>query len=182
VTGPLLLLVPLAVALSTLGYFLFRTLRQPLSVMLPPMAGGGGAEDVRRELAGLLGGMTGGVPADVIARYESLQRRMLAMLPRQTRREGISPELFILHRTASDYLPGAVRSYLVLVQSGDPDQPLADGRTPHQILLAQLELIESTLTDVAVALSRNDADRVLVHGRFLEERFGPGGDLSRPQA
>lgn len=183
-SGPIWLLLPVIVGLSTVGYFVFvfRRMRQPISVPLPAMpGGGGGGEDaIPRALADLLGVMVGHVPVDVISRYESIHRRMLAMLPRMGQMEGTSQDLYILQRTAEDYLPTAVLSYLRLVRAGTDEQPLPDGRTPHMVVLEQLELIEAKLADIDDALNRDDLDRLLVHGRFLETRFGAasGGDLA----
>jgi hypothetical protein len=132
---------------------------------------------VRRELADLLGSMVGTVSPDVMARYETIHRRMLAMLPRMGQLEGTSQDLYILHRTASDYLPTAVRSYLSLARAGTTEQLLSDGRTPRQAVLEQLDLIDARLADIGDALDRSDVDRLLAHGRFLETRFGSGGGL-----
>jgi len=132
------------------------------------------ADDVRRELADLLGSMVGTVSPDVLARYESIHRRMLAMLPRMGQLEGSSQDLYILYRTASDYLPTAVRSYLSVARAGGAEQALPDGRTPRQAVLEQLDLIDSRIADIGDALDRNDLDRLLAHGRFLETRFGDG--------
>jgi hypothetical protein len=180
------LLVPVAVGLSTVGYFVFRTMRQSSSLPLPtiPGGGGGGAEDIRRALADLLGALVGQVSVDVITRYQSIHRRMLGMLPRMGQMEGTSQDLYILRRTAGDYLPTAIQSYLRLARAGATEQALPDGRTPHQVLLEQLELIDARLADIDDALNRNDLDRLLAHGRFLETRFGPASSdlaLKPPQ-
>lgn len=140
----------------------------------PAVAPGPGPDDVRRELADLLGGLVGNVPPDVLSKYESIHRRMLAMLPHLGRLEGTSEDLYILHRTAADYLPVAVQSYLKVARAGGAEQPLADGRTPHQALLEQLDLIETRLADLGAALEGRDLDQLLAHGRFLEARFGAG--------
>jgi hypothetical protein len=114
------------------------------------------------------------VSPDVLARYETVHRRMLAMLPRMGQLEGSAQDLYILHRTASDYLPTAVRSYLSVARAGAAERALPDGRTPRRAVLEQLDLIDSRLADIGDALDQNDMDRLLAHGRFLEERFGDG--------
>jgi hypothetical protein len=170
VNGLLWLLVPVILGLMALGYFVGRSRFQGRPA--PPAPHGPDPDDIRRVLADLLGSMIGTVSPDILARYESIHRRMLAMMPRLGQLEGTSQDLYILHRTASDYLPTAVQSYLSLVRSGTNEQRLADGRTPHQALLEQLDLIETKLADIGDALDRNDLDRLLIHGRFLEARFG----------
>src|SRR5262245_10038559 len=127
-----LLLVPVVPGIAALAYLVRRS-----RAVVPPVAAAPRApdpEDIRRELADLLGSMVGAVSPDILAKYESIHRRMLAMLPRIGQLEGTSQDFFILHRTASDYLPTAVRSYLSLVRAGATEQPLPDGHTPHRAL------------------------------------------------
>ena len=169
--GLLWLLVPVILGLVALAYFAGRSRRQ-VRPAAPAAPAPPDPEDIRRALADLLGSMVGTVAPDILARYESIHRRMLAMMPRLGQLDGTSQDLYILHRTASDYLPTAVQSYLSLVRSGANEQRLPDGRTPHQALLEQLDLIETKLADIGEALDRNDLDRLLIHGRFLEARFG----------
>ncbi len=177
VNGLLLLLVPVILGLAVLGYLVRRSRSQALAVPIVPRDPDPDPDDIRRALADLLGSMIGTVSPDILARYESVHRRMLAMLPRLGQLDGTSQDLYILNRTAGDYLPTAVRSYLSLVRSGTNERRLADGRTPHQALLEQLDLIDAKLADIGDALDRSDLDRLLAHGRFLEARFGtsPGG-------
>jgi hypothetical protein len=171
-----LLVVPIVLGIGALVYLGRRSRAAALPV--PPPPADPDPEDVRRELADLLGSMVGRVSPDVLARYESIHRRMLAMLPSAGRLEGASQDLYILRRTASDYLPTAVQSYLSLARTGAAEQALPDGRTPHQVLLEQLDLIDARLAEIGEALDRNDLDRLLAHGRFLETRFGAAaGDL-----
>ncbi len=178
----LLVVVVVVVGMVALAY-VFRRARIAGSQPAPAGRRPPDHEDMRRELADLLGSMVGKVSPDLLAKYESIHRRMLAMLPRLGQLEGTSQDLYIVHRTASDYLPTAVQSYLALARAGTTEQPLPDGRTPHQALLEQLDLIETKLADISDALARNDVDRLLIHGRFLEARFGaaPGGlELEQP--
>jgi hypothetical protein len=186
--GLLWLLVPVLLGLVALAYFAVRSRLQvrptAAAAPAPPVPE---PEDIRRALADLLGSMVGTVAPDILARYESIHRRMLAMIPRLGQLEGTSQDLYIMHRTASDYLPTAVQSYLSLVRTGTNEQRLPDGRTPHQALLEQLDLIETKLADIGEALDRNDLDRLLIHGRFLQARFdrppsGLGLELPTPEA
>lgn len=169
VLAVLVVLVVLGIAAVA---YLVRSRRRAAAPPVPAAPPTPDPDDIRRELADLLGSMVGTVSPDVLAKYESIHRRMLTMLPRMGQLEGTSQDLFILHRTASDYLPTAVRSYLSLARGGATEQPLPDGRTPHRALLEQLDLIETRLADIGDALDSNDLDRLLIHGRFLEARFG----------
>ena len=177
----LLWLVLLGVLIVLLGAYFNRRSRLKAQPSPPPPAESGlNADDIPRALSDLLGSMIGTVPLDVITKYQSIHRLMLSMLPRMGQLAGTSEDLYILHRTASDYLPTAVRSYLSVALSDAAEEPLPDGRTPHQVVLEQLDLIETRLREIADALDSNDRDRLLIHGRFLEDRFGAKPILPPP--
>ena len=50
---------------------------------------------------------------------------------------------------------------------------MAGGRTPHDVLMDQLALMDSKMQEVADDVARHDSDQLLAHGRFLAERFAP---------
>jgi hypothetical protein len=53
------------------------------------------------------------------------------------------------------------------------EKPLStSGKTAHEELKAQLDLLDSKLDDIAQDLERQDTDRLLANRRFLEQRFG----------
>ena len=128
--------------------------------------------DVRKALDNEVRIVNGRVPADVLAKVQSIQQIILGILPRSGALPAGSPELFVVQRTATDYLPTALESYLNLPRAYATLHPVQDGKTPKQVLLDQLTLLESKMTEVADDVHRNDTDRLLANGRFLEERFG----------
>lgn len=128
--------------------------------------------DVRKALDQEVRLVNGRVPADVLAKVQSIATIIYGILPRAGSLPPGSPELFIVQRTASDYLPTALESYLNLPRAYATLHPVQDGKTPKQVLMDQLTLLESKMTEVADDVHRNDTDRLLANGRFLEERFG----------
>jgi hypothetical protein len=68
--------------------------------------------------------------------------------------------------------PTALESYLNLPRGYANRVPVSEGRTARQVLLAQLALLEAKLGEVLDAIAKGDSDRLLAHGRFLEDRFG----------
>jgi hypothetical protein len=48
---------------------------------------------------------------------------------------------------------------------------LDSGRTALQVLEDQLDLLDSKTREIADAVLSQDAQRLLVHGRFLEDQF-----------
>src|SRR6202045_3214932 len=129
-------------------------------------------DDVRKALDHEVHAVSGRVPADVLAKVLNIQQIILGILPRSGALPPGSPELFVVERTATDYLPTSLESCLNLPRAYATLHPVQDGKTPKQVLLDQLTLLESKMSEVADDVHRNDTDRLLANGRFLEERFG----------
>lgn len=130
------------------------------------------ADDFRKAMDRQVQAVGGRVPPDVLAKVQSIRQIILGIVPRLAALPEGSPERFIVDRTATDYLPTALESYLNLPAAYATQHPVKDGKTPKQVLMDQLTLLESTMKEVTVTVLRNDTDRLLANGRFLEERFG----------
>ena len=140
-------------------------------------------DDIRHALATQVKAVSGKVPPDVLAKVESIQQIILGILPRSGVLPPGSPELFVVERTATNYLPTALESYLNLPKAYATLHPVQNGKTPRQVLIDQLSLLESKMSEVADDVHRNDTDRLLANGRFLEETFGRSAlSLEPPKA
>jgi hypothetical protein len=140
------------------------------------------AATIRLALDGTLEMARGRVPADVFARLTGLRQRTLALLPRARELPGGSRDLYMLQRTATDYLPTSVRHYVALPEDYATTHVVQDGKTPLQVLHDQLDLLDAEMVEIGDAVTRRDSDRLLAQGRFLEERFGGrGGELKLPK-
>jgi len=128
--------------------------------------------DVRKALDTEVRAVSGRVPPDVMAKVLSIQQTVLGILPHLTDMAPGSSDLFVIRQTATDYLPTALESYLNLPRAYATLHPVQNGKTPKQVLLDQLTLLDNKLSDVADAVYKKDADRLLANARFLEERFG----------
>ena len=110
------------------------------------------------------------LPTDVVGKLERIKATILDILPRA---EDLGPEeLFVVKRTAVDYLPVAIHSYLKLPRAYAAKRPIASGKTALQLLNDDLELIETKLSDISEAIHRRDSDALIAHNRFLEDKFG----------
>lgn len=116
--------------------------------------------------------INGRVPAIIMERFLHIRKTILGLLPRARELPPGSMELFTLQQTALDYLPGALRPYLQL-PPGYALSGRVDGvHTPLQVLVEEMGLLSREIDEVAEAVRRQDAERLLVHRRFLEDRFG----------
>lgn len=142
-----------------------------------PAAGAFDPEHVRDELRRLRGRIKGKVPGDILARFDGIAKTIESILPRTSALGAGSEDLFVLQRTATDYLPTALEAYTRLPQDYATEHVIIEGKTSRDILAEQLDLMHAQIREIAIAVNKNDSDKLLAHGRFLEERFGRG-DLS----
>jgi len=154
-----------------IGLYLIGALVTPGTATID-LRSGFDPDDVRHALDHEVHAVSGRVPADVLAKVQNIQQIILGILPRSGALPPGSPELFVVERTATDYLPTSLESYLNLPRAYATLHPVQDGKTAKQVLMDQLSLLESKMTEVADDVHRNDTDRLLANGRFLEERFG----------
>lgn len=78
---------------------------------------------------------------------------------------------FEVRKIAFEYLPDALDQYLQLPPSMARSQRLGSGKTAEEALNEQLNLLDTALHDLARSLFEKDAGGLLVHGRFLKEKF-----------
>ena len=130
------------------------------------------AEGVRRSLDRLRKRIARRVPKDVLDAIDTIIETMGAILPRVGSLGAGSQDLFVLARTATDYLPTALEAYVNLPRKYATAHPIRGGKTAHELLIEQLQLLQTQLDGIALAVNKNDTDKLLAHGRFLEERFG----------
>jgi hypothetical protein len=116
--------------------------------------------------------LRGRLPDDLPAAVGRVHARLREVLEHPNAFPPGAPDAYLVERTALDYLPTALERYLNLPRGYANRVPLSDGRTARQVLLDQLALLEAQLGEVLDAIARGDADRLLAHGRFLEDRFG----------
>jgi hypothetical protein len=116
--------------------------------------------------------LRGRAPDDVMAAVGRVHAQVREVLAHRDALPPGSPDAFVVERTALDYLPSALESYLNLPRAYANRVPISKGRTARQVLLAQLALLEAKLGEVLEAIAKGDTDRLLAHGRFLQDRFG----------
>jgi hypothetical protein len=112
------------------------------------------------------------LPIDMQVKVEQIRRKVDVLLGYADRFPPFSQDLYLVRQTASDYLPRTIDAYLAMDKPATEKPMTAEGKTPHQELKAQLDLLDAKLDDIAQDLERQDTDRLLANRRFLEQRFG----------
>jgi len=138
-------------------------------------------EGIRKSLQHTLNAADGKLPAPLLAKVQTIADTIMGILPHYADFPPGSPDLFVVGRTATDYLPSALQAYLNLPRAYATLHKMPNGKTADQVLDDQLTLLASKMDEVADAVHKKDSDALLANGRFLEEKFG-ASPLALPQA
>lgn len=127
---------------------------------------------VQKSLAEQIGAAAGRVPPQVLIRLQRIELTIRTeILPRLDCLPLGAPELYLVERTVSDYVPTAVEAYLRLPSGYVSSQPGSDGRAALDVLVEELDFLDAEMRQVAEVVHRTDMDRLLAHKRFLVDRF-----------
>ena len=116
----------------------------------------------------------GNAPPVVTSRVVRIARTINATLPRLRQLGQGSLEAYSVVATATDYLPEAVGGYLRLPREWADTRPIDGYKTSLMVLIDQLDLLGATMDKIFDAANRADAQALVLHGKFLEAKFGHG--------
>lgn len=122
----------------------------------------------------------GHLPAPAMAKLLKIQQEISDLLLLAAQFPTGSQDLYVIQRTATDYLPSTLQAYLALPPQYAATKVVQGGKTALQVLGDQLDLLGSKMDEITDAVHKQDSDRLLANGRFLEERFGTKSDLALP--
>jgi hypothetical protein len=129
--------------------------------------------DIISALNSEIAAVSGRVPPLVIERIQQIELTIRSeILPGIEHLPPGSVELYLVERTAREYLPVAVDAYLRLPSDYVSPQPGSPGRTPLHVLLDELGFLDAEMRRIAELVHRIDMDRLLAHRRFLADRLG----------
>lgn len=170
---PLAVGVALAAPLYAVGHVVTRvTTGRQASPAPPPPASED--QEVLASLDQLQSAVDGKVPPAVSARIDRVAAVVRETVPRLDNLGPGSLQAHAVLRTATSYLPEAVNAYVRLPRSFADRRPVSGGKTSLMVLCDQLDLLGSKMDDVFDAVCRHDADALVAHGRFLDDKFGSG--------
>ena len=159
--------LPIVVGLYLIGVLLVPN-EQGLALQLDARQD---SAEVRAGLDRLTAGIRGKVAEDLYAKVIRIQGSILATLATDGGGDATDPNVYLIRQTALSYLPEAFATYLRMPRIFAEHRAVADGRTPHDVLLDQLDLMDKRLEDVADNIAQHDSDKLLANGRFLAEKF-----------
>jgi hypothetical protein len=138
-------------------------------------------DSIRRSLSKTISTANGKLPPELLAKVQHISDTITGILPHYANFPAGSPDLFVVGRTATDYLPSALQAYLNLPRAYATLHKMSNGKTADQVLSDQLDLLSSKMDEVADAVHKKDSDALMANARFLESKFGPSA-LSLPQS
>lgn len=128
---------------------------------------------VQRALTEEIAAVAGRLPPEIMGRILRIELTIRAeILPRLDSLALGAPELYVVERTARDYLPRAVQTYLRLPGGYAASRSGSRRWTASQVLVEELDLLDAEMRRVAEVVHQADMDRLLAHRRFLNDRFG----------
>jgi phage shock protein PspC (stress-responsive transcriptional regulator) len=126
----------------------------------------------KSQLAALQHRLSERAGAQTLAKLEHIEEKLVFLLNRTRDTQGLFDlNPFQVRKIAYEYLPDALDQYLRLPPAMARSQRLTDGKTAEEALNEQMNLLDHTLQDMAKSLYENDAQGLLIHGRFLKEKF-----------
>jgi hypothetical protein len=163
--GPLWL--PIVAGLYLIGVLLVPA-EQGLDLVLDAESS---TEEIRRGLERIVLLTRGRVAVDIADRIGHIRDSIMLTLEADGGRVAGDPVARTIRQTALDYLPSALGAYLALPRAYAERRAVAGGRTPHDVLLEQLDLMDTKMREAADAILAHDSERLLANGRFLADRF-----------
>jgi len=102
---------------------------------------------------------------------EQIRAKAAALAAQAEHFPPFSQDLYLVRQTTGDYLPRTLETYLGL-PADSVDKPIVDGgKTPHQELKAQLDLLDTKLDEIGRDLERQSNARMMANRQFLQDRF-----------
>jgi hypothetical protein len=134
----------------------------------------GDVSAVQSGLDRLLNGIRGKVADDIYGRVSSIRDEIVLILKAADTTIGTAdPNIYLIRQTALDYLPAALQAYLAVPRLYAERRAVAGGKTPHDVLLDQLALMDAKMQEVLQDVLKHDSDKLLAQGRFIAEKFAP---------
>ena len=166
-----LLAIPMIIGLYLLGAFIGAQLfREGRNVLERPDEDKS-LDELKGELEQLVVRAKRNLPVELSERVESIKDSIVSILPTLASYEPGDYNLYNIRQTALEYLPEAIDNYLNLPPAYANTQPVQGGKTARKLLLEQLVLLDEEMKDIVEDISQNDTQKLIVHGRFLADKF-----------
>ncbi len=124
-------------------------------------------------LEDLIGEAQGKLPRDAVAHLHKIRETVDVLAPKLASGAIAMTSAVSLTNAVTRDLPETVRNYLRLPSAFAAIHVLEGGKTCKQLLNEQLALLSGQLRKIAEGVYQDDADALVVNGKFLQEKFRP---------
>lgn len=130
------------------------------------------AEQLRKSLDKYVKSLRGKLPDEAMQHVVKIKGTIMTALPRieELQKRG-DPNAYLIRQTILDYLPETVSTYLKLPRQYATQHVLENGKTPKDILIEQLTILDSSTTKIVADLSKGDTQALMANGQFLKDKF-----------
>jgi len=127
--------------------------------------------DLKENIEELIRGSKARLPKEAIERLQRIHDLVAELAPRLVSGDVSLEYAISLRNAVTRDLPETVNNYLRLPKAFATFHTIENGKTCKQLLIEQLDLLSDQLSKIAENVYRNDADALVVNGRFLQEKF-----------
>ncbi|WP_309571038.1 hypothetical protein [Deinococcus sp.] len=113
------------------------------------------------------------LPGDVRAQLVALDLRTTEALDHlRALGQASSEGAYVARAIREEYAPASVRAYLNLPRTRADVTPIENGKTGHDLLREQLDILLGAVQDILDSTLRAGGEELLTNQRFLQEKFG----------
>lgn len=128
-------------------------------------------EEVKEILDAYLSSVRSQLSDEILQRVLSIRNSLREIFPYIEDINSATSDIYVVRQTAIKYLPETLDNYLQLSPRLAKERKLNNGKTAHDTLLEQLNILDKELKDTIEDLHKNDSKALLAHGRFLKSKF-----------
>ena len=114
----------------------------------------------------------GAVPAPVSSRVKRVAETIRQTLAQAAESRAWQPGRVLGHGNGHRLSTGGDPWLHQAAAAVGGSRPIENGKTSLMLLIDQLDLLGATMDEIFDAVVRVDADALIAHGRFLQEKFG----------
>lgn len=85
--------------------------------------------------------------------------------------DGLSEDMVNIRRIFDNYLPKLINQYILLPKRYAEQVKTSIGKTPKQMLLEQMKILDEQVQKIAYAIYENDVQTLRTHGKILDQQF-----------
>lgn len=113
----------------------------------------------------------GKLPHEAVERLQKIRETVVALAPKLFSGGMAMHYAISLVNAVTRDLPETVRNYLNLPTAFATLHVVENGKTCKQLLIEQLDFLNTQLAKIAENVYKDDAEALVVNGKFLEEKF-----------